>query len=336
MYYFFRVFDVPPPNFEMKNIFSSNSIEEENLLSVFCPNSYEPSSAGCQNSQETFRNDLGLDFIQQTEDISEHTNLEELLPSVKVASIEETSASTLSFLKVERQTKTFWCSLCGKSCVSNKRLKQHLESHSVERPHPCKVCGMRFKRTSEVTKHMRIHNDNKKFSCQFCQFKTVHKFALHMHIKRHFGEYQYKCDICDKGFYTKFDLTNHTILHSGDRPYQCHVCKLTFLYKNNLLYHKKTIHPDPDQASESFQCGSCGKVYQSKRSLLAHIQKRHADSSSHLCEVCGQSVASANALKLHKKKVHSATFTCKICEIVLDSEVSLKSHFSNSHEVKEK
>lgn len=321
----------------VKNVFSNNEIEDENLLSVFSPSAYTSSSIvdHGQQGSDTFRNDLELDFTQQ-EESGEGQNLERQLPTVEIPSNFEDSTSRLEPTKTEKQNKTFWCTICGKSCVSNKRLKQHRESHSVERPHACKVCDMRFKRPSEVTKHMRIHNDNKKYSCQFCQFKTVHKFALDMHLKRHFGEYKHKCDICDKGFYTKFDLTNHTILHSGDRPYQCHVCKLTFLYKNNLLYHKKTIHPDPDQAIESFKCSCCDKTYQSKRSLLVHIQKRHVGTESHLCEICGQSVISANALKLHKKKMHSENFTCKICEQPFDSEINLKNHSAGHSDFKDK
>ena len=312
VFFFSRIFETSNLTFEdniVKNVFSNSEIEDENLLSVFSPGNYVTSNIACQYTRDSdsFRNDLELDYSgPHTDDSTDHhPNLEELLPSPNLGE-SNVDGNLEERGKSGKETKLFWCNICGKSCVSNKRLKQHKESHSMERPHACSVCDMRFKRPSEVTKHMKIHNENKKYTCQFCPFKTVHKFALDMHLKRHFGDYKYKCDICDKGFYTKFDLTNHTILHSGDRPYQCHVCKLTFLYKNNLLYHKKTIHPDPDQVPESFHCNNCDKTYQSKRSLLVHVHKRHsAGPVSHLCEICGQSVMSVNALKIHKKKMHS-------------------------------
>ncbi|KAK6629614.1 hypothetical protein RUM43_003431 [Polyplax serrata] len=320
-----RLFDAPSPAFSdsmVKTVFSNAEMEGENLLSVFSPSAYGPSSISLQDS-EGFRNDLELDFTPQQEETTEDPNLEELSPSVRVATNGDRIPPGQSEPEKATKSKSFWCSICGKCCVSNKRLKQHRESHSLERPHACTICDLKFKRPSEVTKHMRIHNDSKRYSCEFCQFKTVHKFALDMHLKRHFGDYKYKCDICDKGFYTRFDLTNHTILHSGERPYRCHVCKLTFLYKNNLLYHKKTIHPDPDRAMESFKCDFCDKTYQSKRSLLVHIQKRHSGPESHLCEICGQSVTSVNALKMHKKK--SSVLKQKKRRRVLDQQVHIHS-----------
>lgn len=50
------------------------------------------------------------------------------------------------------------CHMCSKCFSTPAKLKEHMISHTGERPHKCSVCGKGFGRAGNLKVHMRIHN----------------------------------------------------------------------------------------------------------------------------------------------------------------------------------
>ncbi|CAG9316815.1 unnamed protein product [Blepharisma stoltei] len=57
------------------------------------------------------------------------------------------------------ENKKYQCSYCSKALSSKQNLREHMFTHSGEKPYVCKEkgCGIRFRQGSQLSAHKRIH-----------------------------------------------------------------------------------------------------------------------------------------------------------------------------------
>jgi len=53
----------------------------------------------------------------------------------------------------------FQCQYCGKRFRRRDHLRQHIRTHTGEKPFQCNICGRRFSQSQQVRIHMRVHSD---------------------------------------------------------------------------------------------------------------------------------------------------------------------------------
>ncbi|XP_025106288.1 transcription factor E4F1-like isoform X2 [Pomacea canaliculata] len=113
------------------------------------------------------------------------------------------------------------CSICPKSFTTKDALNKHLVVHTDDRNFKCGVCGKLFKRIGHVKEHLKIHNSDRPFACTFCDkaFKTHN--ALKVHVRTHSDVFPYECRICHRHFREKGSLQRHCRMHTGERPFHC-------------------------------------------------------------------------------------------------------------------
>ena len=79
----------------------------------------------------------------------------------------------------------FPCTVCSKTFKYASTLKNHMRSHTGERPFNCKVCGKAYTSSSYLNVHMRSHTGERPFSCNVCSKAFVCISRLNGHMRSH-------------------------------------------------------------------------------------------------------------------------------------------------------
>ncbi|XP_069371397.1 zinc finger protein 583-like isoform X2 [Paralichthys olivaceus] len=189
--------------------------------------------------------------------------------------------------------RSFKCDTCGKSYGRKNRLKDHIKSHTSEKPF-CQTCKKSFVNTRNLKVHMRTHTGERPYSCHLCEKRWVTKGDLKVHIRFHTGERPYSCKVCQRSFVTSSDLKVHTRIHTGERPYSCKVCQKSFVMSGDLKVHTRT-----HTGEKPYSCQTCVRRFVSNGHLKIHMRS-HTD-KPFPCKVCDKGFLNRRELKKHMK-----------------------------------
>ena len=92
-------------------------------------------------------------------------------------------------------------------------------------------------------------------------------------------------------------------------------------------------HIKSKHGNQSFACGECGKVYQQKHHLKAHISAKHENTPFlHVCVAWSTSFVSRSSLKEHQRLYHEdkPRYRCTLCPKVFMVNSHFMSH-TNKH-----
>nr|QCL09111.1 DmxR20 [Cryptosporiopsis sp. 8999] len=84
------------------------------------------------------------------------------------------------------QTK-YKCPYCDTEFTRHHNLKNHLLTHSQEKPYVCAPCAMRFRRLHDLKRHMKLHTSERPYICTKCGRKYTREDALERHSKDNGG-----------------------------------------------------------------------------------------------------------------------------------------------------
>ncbi|XP_064888109.1 zinc finger protein 335 isoform X1 [Columba livia] len=143
---------------------------------------------------------------------------------------------------------SFPCPVCNRIYPMQKRLTQHMKTHSTEKPHMCDKCGKSFKKRYTFKMHLLTHIQaiaNRRFKCEFCDYVCEDKKVLLNHQLSHMNDKPYKCSFCKYSTFREDFLVSHmAIKHTGGKPFACEFCHFTTKHKKNLRLHVQCRHAD--------------------------------------------------------------------------------------------
>uniref|UniRef100_A0A8B9P9E8 Zinc finger protein 335 n=1 Tax=Apteryx owenii TaxID=8824 RepID=A0A8B9P9E8_APTOW len=143
---------------------------------------------------------------------------------------------------------SFPCPVCNRIYPMQKRLTQHMKTHSTEKPHMCDKCGKSFKKRYTFKMHLLTHIQaiaNRRFKCEFCEYVCEDKKILLNHQLSHMNDKPYKCSFCKYSTFREDFLVSHmAVKHTGGKPFACEFCHFTTKHKKNLRLHVHCRHAD--------------------------------------------------------------------------------------------
>ena len=274
-----------------------------------------------------------------------------------------TPASSRPSPRHPSELKNYHCSYqnCLKSFNRPARLKDHLRSHTNERPFICphSPCTKDFLRASHLKHHIKsAHADIRDYVCEWegCGKSFSTGSRLKRHLAAHEGREQYRCAIagCGQTFRKHSTLQKHiAIEHEGRKPFMCTKeeedgtpCEIGFDTAGKLKKHDERVH-----GIGKFRCTICGveniiagenepKDQGITFSTYAAFQSHNRNFHSPTCAECGLECGSSKELTRHLEIHHGAqplserqTHTCteRNCGRSFTSKANLNTHIRVGH-----
>ncbi|KAL7174417.1 hypothetical protein ACSBR2_033638 [Camellia fascicularis] len=212
------------------------------------------------------------------------------------------------------------CEQCGTSFQKPAHLRQHMLSHSLERPFTCPLddCNSSYRRKDHLTRHLLQHQ-GKLFECPVENCNS--RFAFQGNMKRHVKEFHEEESSSSNG-------------DNGPKQYICPEigCGKEFKYASKLRKHEAS-HVELVTVETFCLEPGCMKNFTNLQCLKAHLQSCHRHIT---CEVCGTKQLKKNIkrhLRTHEAGCSSERINCnfKGCQHTFSTRSNLHQHEKAVH-----
>ena len=178
------------------------------------------------------------------------------------------------------------CEVCDQDFRKKSELEKHIEEEHTSAKISvdewiCNDCSFQGNCASELIKHLKLtghqpsqnENDRRKIfkdlkQCYTCKMEfdgfynlMNHRKIVHPSNKR-CRNFPGNCNFGKECWYVHEDQMETESLSGSQETFsevKCNFCKATFKHKSDFMQHRKTEHPENNQACKSFENGQCEK-----------------------------------------------------------------------------
>ncbi|KOX80435.1 hypothetical protein WN51_12918 [Melipona quadrifasciata] len=192
------------------------------------------------------------------------------------------------------------CPICKKA-FAKVSLRNHIRSHTGERPFPCAKCLVAFSRRSDLNAHQK--------ECTGSAVASSSSSSSSAWTNESGRKRCFSCSECNSAFYTNFNLFNGPI---------CKILGVTVDTAKNSIFSSSQVHKKNKQPTN-------------KHSLRQHML-RHAG-KNYKCGLpgCPTVLRTASELRSHRSLVHDSTpsnrqYKCSDCSYAAKTKTQLRRH----------
>jgi len=174
----------------------------------------------------------------------------------------------------------------------------------------CPHCDYVTPVTRNMRNHLLTHTGERPFECEQCDYKCITEVNLSKHVRRKHSkvptnprpkmrkvEVHSLCPDCDYATAVPRNMRLHLLRHKGEKPHKCKHCRYASTTPANLKNHVNSKHTK----EKPLACKQCNEKFNTSSALWQHVQRGHMETvKTHKCDSCVYSCAQAKALQTHK------------------------------------
>lgn len=157
---------------------------------------------------------------------------------------------------------------CSKSFSCQSKLDDHVNVHTMQRPHACDICGKAYPCKKGLDAHQKVHGEAQ-HACAHCGRCFVYAYCMHRHAA--ICQRVFVCEKCGATYqrlkwYKIHMRDKHKPVAKKSR--ECEQCGMQFSYRSSLVSHTKIVHE-----GRRVSCRWCGREFSYASSCREHAER---------------------------------------------------------------